>query len=118
MGIFRSFLKGFNAGRRQSQLENSLRRNGRRQSQLENPIRRDGHITSSSVVYRLEGNTIIIQIIESNSHFRQALLNSTKTFANCLSREPDITWTQKGNSVEIVFPNANMAEKIYSQLCH
>lgn len=104
MGIFRSFVKGFNAGRRQSQLENSLRR--------------DGHITSSSVVSRLEGNTIIIQITESNSHLRQALLNSTKTFANCLSREPGITWAQKGNSVEIVFPNADIAQKIYSQLHH
>ena len=102
MGIFSSFVKGFQEGRHQAHMKNKMRRAER--------------TLPSSVLPRLEGNKITIQITEINSPLRQAYLNATKTFANALSREPGISWTQNGYSVEIVFPTATMANKIYSQL--
>ena len=95
MGIFASFSKGFNAGKKRAENQ-SYRRN----DLLNCPV---------ELVEQSVGNVVEFKVTEKKEFYAQIYMRQIITYAKCLERLGEAKWEIKGQNVRIVFQNEENA---------
>ena len=99
MGIFASFSKGFNAGKKRAGKEKTGKESSRNDL-LNCPV----ELVEPSV-----GNVVEFKVTEKNEFYAQTYMRQIITYAKCLERLGEAKWEIKGQNVRIVFQNEENA---------
>ncbi len=95
MGIFDSFLKGFNQGRERAHDEACLRRK---------PNNIPVKVIEPSV-----GKIVELQVTEQNDFVSKLYMDHLTTYAKCLEQF-GVQWKVTGKTIRLTFTNGDMAE--------